>query len=183
MFRSADRKAWEENAAKIRGYGAKGGKLVMRNTFMETAIQLAVKNVRSGRGGPFATVVVKGGKIIARGANCVVRANDPTSHSEINAIRAACRVLRNFQLTGCEIYTNCEPCPMCLGAIYWARPKRVYFAARAADAAAAGFDDAFIYKEFKRPKRQRRVRLEQVRCAAALEPFHAWEEKSDRVPY
>lgn len=155
----------------------------MRNTFMETAIQLALKNVGSGRGGPFAAVVVKNGKIIAKGTNRVVRTNDPTSHAEINAIREACHVLRNFRLVGCEMYTNSEPCPMCLGAIYWARLKRVYFAARTADAAAAGFDDVLIYNEFKRPKRERRLPLEQVRCEAALEPFLVWENKSDRVPY
>jgi guanine deaminase len=155
----------------------------MRNSFMRTAIQLAVENARSGQGGPFAAVVVKDGKIIARGTNRVVRANDPTSHAEINAIREACRVTGNFQLSGCEIYTNCEPCPMCLGAIYWARLKRVYFAVKSSVAAAAGFDDAFIYAELKSPKRKRKVPLKQVRCKAALEPFHAWEKKTDRVAY
>lgn len=155
----------------------------MRNAWMETAIRLAVENARSGQGGPFAAVVVKDGEIIAKGTNRVVRANDPTSHAETNAIRQACHVLRDFRLIGCKMYVNSEPCPMCLGAIYWARLDRVYFAARTADAAAAGFDDGLIYDEFKLPQRERRVQMEQIRCETALEPFRVWEKKSDRVPY
>lgn len=155
----------------------------MRMSYMKTVIQLATENARSGQGGPFAAVVVKNGKIIARGTNRVVRTNDPTWHAEIHAIREACRVLKNFQLTGCEMYTNCEPCPMCLGAIYWARLQRIYFAARSAAAAAAGFDDAFIYRDIKRPRSKRRIPLRQVRCEAALEPFDVWEQNQDRVPY
>lgn len=119
----------------------------MTNSFMEQAIQLAVENVRSGRGGPFAAVVVKNGQVIATGSNRVTSTNDPTAHAEVTAIREACRALNTFQLTGCDLYTSCEPCPMCLGAIYWARPDRVYFAATASDAADAGFDDSFIYEE------------------------------------
>jgi guanine deaminase len=155
----------------------------MPNTIMQKAVALAVENVRSGRGGPFAAIVVKDGQIIASGTNCVVLTNDPTSHAEINAIREACRVLGSFQLTGCEIYASCEPCPMCMGAIYWARPERVYFAARASDAAAVGFDDVLIYKELTRPPRKRRISLEPIQCEAALEPFREWEQKSDRIPY
>lgn len=151
--------------------------------FIRMTIRLATENVRSGRGGPFAAVVVKKGKIIAKGTNRVVRANDPTAHAEINAIREACRALKNFQLTGCEIYVNCEPCPMCLGAIYWARPKGVYFAARSADAAAAGFDDERIYQELKRPRSKRRIPLMEVRCADALQPFQLWKSRPNRVPY
>jgi tRNA(Arg) A34 adenosine deaminase TadA len=155
----------------------------MPNAFMQEAIERAVENVRSGRGGPFAAVVVKEGRIIAAGANCVTSTNDPTAHAEITAIREACRVLGTFQLTGCEIYTSCEPCPMCLGAIYWARPERVYFGATAGDAAAAGFDDSFIYDELKRAHAARRIPLESMMREAALEPFREWEQKGDRVRY
>src|ERR1700675_3521722 len=128
----------------------------MPNAFMREAIERAVENVRSGRGGPFAAVVVKDGHIIAAGANCVTSTNDPTAHAEMIAIREACRALSTFQLSGCELYTSCEPCPMCLGAIYWARPDHVYFGATAADAAAAGFDDSFIYDELNLPFIDRR---------------------------
>jgi len=155
----------------------------MANAFMQEAIERAVENAQSGRGGPFAAVVVKEGRIIAAGANCVTSTNDPTAHAEVNAIREACRVLRTFQLTGCEIYTSCEPCPMCLGAIYWARPERVYFGATAADAAAAGFDDSFIYDELKRPYAKRRIPFEPIMREAALEAFRVWIQKDGRVRY
>jgi tRNA(Arg) A34 adenosine deaminase TadA len=155
----------------------------MANAFMQEAIERAVENVRSGRGGPFAAVVVKEGRIIAAGANCVTSTNDPTAHAEVTAIREACRILGTFELTGCEIYTSCEPCPMCLGAIYWARPERVYFGATARDASAAGFDDSFIYDELKRPHTERRIPLEPMMREAALEPFREWGQKDDRVRY
>ena len=155
----------------------------MDNAFMQEAIERAVENVRSGRGGPFAAVVVKEGHIIAAGANCVTSANDPTAHAEVMAIREACRVLGAFQLDGCEIFTSCEPCPMCLGAIYWARPERVYFGATAADAAAAGFDDSFIYDEMKRAHAERRIPLEPMMREVALEPFRERARKGDRVRY
>src|SRR5471030_1342392 len=130
----------------------------MTNSFMKQAIELAVENVRR-EGGPFAALVVKDGIVIATGANQVTRSSDPTAHAEIVAIREACRVLGDFQLTGCDIYTSCEPCPMCLGAIYWARPARVYFGCTAADAAHAGFDDSLIYHEFSRPHSERKIPL------------------------
>src|SRR5947207_3094425 len=114
----------------------------MHNPFMQRAIELAIENVRAGKGGPFAAVVVKGASILAGGTNQVTSSNDPTAHAEIVAIRAACKALTDFQLTGCEIYTTCEPCPMCLGAIYWARPAKVYFANTRQDAARIGFDDS-----------------------------------------
>jgi len=155
----------------------------MDSAFMQEAIRLAVENVRSGRGGPFAAVVVKDGRVIATGANSVTSANDPTAHGEITAIREACRALSMFQLAGCEIYTSCEPCPMCLGAIYWARPDRVYFAATATDAAAAGFDDSFIYDELKREPSERRIPLEPCMREAGLEPFRVWKQKDDRIRY
>src|SRR6266567_139029 len=123
----------------------------MQNHFMQRALDLAIENVNARRGGPFGAVVVRGGAILAEGTNLVTSTLDPTAHAEITAIRAACRVLQSFQLTGCEIYTTCEPCPMCLGAIYWARPDRVYYAGTREDAAAAGFDDALIYDELLVP--------------------------------
>src|SRR5437764_11649909 len=147
----------------------------MQSGVMRKAIELSIENVRSGKGGPFAALVVKDGEVIATGTNQVTTAFDPTAHAEVVAIRGACRALSQFQLTGCEIYTSCEPCPMCLGAIYWARPDRVYFGATAGDAAAAGFDDSFIYDELKRAHDERRIPLECVMREAALKPFREWE--------
>ena len=155
----------------------------MNNAFMQEAIRQAIENVRSGRGGPFGAIVVKDGRVIATGTNLVTTANDPTAHAEVNAIREACRVLVAFQLSGCEIYTSCEPYPMCLGAIYWARPDRVYFAATASDAADAGFDDSFIYEELKRLHPERRIPFEPMMREAGLEPFREWTKKNDRVRY
>jgi guanine deaminase len=150
---------------------------------MERAIQLSLENVRSGRGGPFAALVAKDGEIIAEAANCVTATNDPTAHAEIVAIREACRKLGHFELTGCDIYTTCEPCPMCLGAIYWARPVRVFFANTAADAAAIGFDDAAIYEEMKRPHAARKVTMIQLMREQALGAFREWQSKTDKAPY
>ncbi len=150
---------------------------------MREAIQRAVENVRSGRGGPFGAIVVKSDRIIATGTNLVTSMNDPTAHAEVTAIREACHALSTFQLAGCEIYTSCEPCPMCLGAIYWARPDRVYFAATAGDAAEAGFDDSFIYEELKRPHMERRIPLKPMMREAGLEPFREWAKKNDRIRY
>jgi tRNA(Arg) A34 adenosine deaminase TadA len=150
---------------------------------MNRAIELSLENVRLGRGGPFAAVVAKEGKIIAEGANCVTSTNDPTAHAEIVAIRAASRALGNFELTGCDIYTTCEPCPMCLGAIYWARPGRVFYANLASDAAAIGFDDADIYSEFKLPASQRRIPMIPLLREDALRAFRSWQEKADKKPY
>jgi guanine deaminase len=155
----------------------------LNNPFMQDAIERAMENVRSGRGGPFGAVVVKDGRVIATGVNSVTASNDPTAHAEVNAIREACRTLETFQLTGCEIYTSCEPCPMCLGAIYWARPDRVFFAATASDAAAAGFDDSFIYAELKVPHQERKIPFESLMHEAGLEPFREWMRKNDRVRY
>src|SRR6202046_5372866 len=129
----------------------------MSDTFMARALALSLENVRSGRGGPFGAVIVGGGKIMAEGVNSVTATNDPTAHAEMVAIREACRKLQSFELPECEIYTSCEPCPMCLGAIYWARPARVYFASTAADAAKAGFDDSLIYQEIQRPHLHRQI--------------------------
>ena len=150
---------------------------------MRRAIALALENVRSGRGGPFAALIAKDGRVIAEGTNCVTARNDPTAHAEIVAIREACAVLKNFQLAGCELYTTCEPCPMCLGAIYWARPARVYFAGVAADAAAAGFDDAFIYEELKRAPESRRIPMIALLRDESLAVFTAWKNKPDKISY
>lgn len=153
------------------------------NAFMARAIALSLENVQQRAGGPFAAVVIKDGKIIAEGANAVTATNDPTAHAEILAIREACRKLQSFDLQGCEIYTSCEPCPMCLGAIYWARPARVYFANSAADAARAGFDDAFIYQEIARPHSERRIPMLQLVQDGALAAFRAWQEQADKIRY
>jgi len=155
----------------------------MSAEFMRRAIALALENVRTGRGGPFGAVVAKDGRIIAEGANCVTATNDPTAHAEIVAIREACRVLENFQLDGCELYTTCEPCPMCLGAIYWARPARVFYAGAAADAAGAGFDDAFIYEELQRPPESRRIPMIQLLRDESLAVFSVWKQQTNKTPY
>jgi guanine deaminase len=154
----------------------------MPNTFMARAIELSIENVRLG-GGPFAAVIVKDGRIVAEGVNSVTAENDPTAHAEIMAIRAACRELGTFELTGCEMYTSCEPCPMCLGAIYWARPVCVFFANAAADAAKAGFDDAFIYDEIQVSHADRKIPMVQLMHKEALAAFHAWHEKNDKTHY
>ena len=151
--------------------------------FMRRAIALGLENVRSGRGGPFASVIVKDGNVVAEGANCVTTTNDPTAHAEVVAIREACRKLGDFQLSGCDLYTTCEPCPMCLGAIYWARPARVFYACLAADAAEAGFDDAFIYEELKRPLESRRMPMEQLLRAESLEVFSLWKKQEKKIRY
>jgi tRNA(Arg) A34 adenosine deaminase TadA len=150
---------------------------------MAHAIELAIKNVRSGRGGPFAALVVGDGKIVAQGTNLVTSTNDPTAHAEMVAIRRACRELGTFQLRGCEIFATCEPCPMCMGAIYWARPARVVFAATRADAARAGFDDAHIYRQLRLPHARRGIPVERLMRAEAEAPFREWRRKADRIHY
>ena len=155
----------------------------MTAEFMRRAIALAIENVRVHDGGPFAALVVKNGRILAKGANRVTATNDPTAHAEIVAIREACRALGDFQLTGCDLYSTCEPCPMCLGAIYWARPERVFYAGTAEDAAAAGFDDAFIYGELRHPPAARHLPMTQLLRDEALAIFSAWRGLSARKPY
>lgn len=155
----------------------------MSADFMRRAIALAIENVCSRGGGPFAAIVVKDGRILAEGANRVTATNDPTAHAEVVAIREACRILRDFQLKGCDLYTTCEPCPMCLGAIYWARPARVFYAGTAADAAAAGFDDAFIYSELKCAPALRRIPMSQLLRDESFAVFSAWKEKADKILY
>jgi guanine deaminase len=150
---------------------------------MRRAIELAMENVRSGRGGPFAALVVKEARVLATGTNVVTSTNDPTAHAEIVAIRAACAALGSFQLEDCDLYATCEPCPMCLGAIYWARPARVFFGASAADAARAGFDDAFIYEQMAAPPGERKIPFLSLMRDEALECFRVWREKAGRVSY
>ena len=155
----------------------------MKNPFMERAIQLAIENVRSGRGGPFAALVVSDGRILGTGTNTVTSSNDPTAHAEIVAIRAACTALGSFQLHKCDLYCTCEPCPMCLGAIYWSRLQRVFFGAEVGDAARAGFDDSFIYQQIDTVREKRSIPFLPLMREEALECFREWKEKADRVPY
>jgi tRNA(Arg) A34 adenosine deaminase TadA len=151
--------------------------------FMKQAIELAVKNVTSGHGGPFGAMIVRGSQVIATGVNQVTAINDPTAHAEIVAIRNACREIRDFSLHGCVIYTSCEPCPMCLAAIYWARMDRVFYSGTAADAAAAGFDDAFLYAEMKKNIGERTVPEERLLAERGNESFDAWRRFAARVEY
>jgi len=155
----------------------------MANRFMERAIALAVANVRNGGGGPFASVVARDGEIVAEGVNQVVSTLDPTAHAEVVAIREACRRLGHYQLTGCVLYTSCEPCPMCLGAIYWARPDRVYYGATRQDAAGSGFDDAFIYDEAAQALDQRRIPMEGLMRQEALAAFREWDALPEKFRY
>jgi tRNA(Arg) A34 adenosine deaminase TadA len=150
---------------------------------MREAIRMAVEGMDRNDGGPFGCVIVKDGRVIGRGNNRVTSSNDPTAHAEVVAIREACRALGSFQLEGCTLYTSCEPCPMCLGAIYWARPDRVVYAGTREDAAAAGFDDQLIYDELPLPPGERRIPMEQRSREEALRVFEAWKVKPDKTPY
>ncbi len=150
---------------------------------MQAAIELSEKGISEEKGGPFGAVVVKDGEIIGRGYNQVAAANDPTAHAEIIAIREACKKLHSFQLTGCEIYTSCEPCPMCIGAIYWARPERVYFANTREDAAAIGFDDSFIYGEIRKPLAERKIKMIRMDREEAQRVFKQWMAKANKIVY
>ena len=155
----------------------------MDNPFMARAIQLSLDNVNSVGGGPFGAVVVKDGAIVAEAANQVTSTNDPTAHAEVLAIREACRKLGVFDLEGCEIYTSCEPCPMCLGAIYWARLSRVYFGNTNGDASKIGFDDSLIYREITQPHSQRQIPMIQMMREEASVAFRAWESKPGKIEY
>jgi guanine deaminase len=151
--------------------------------FMKQAIALATENVTSGRGGPFGAVIVRDGKVIATGVNQVTATNDPTAHAEVVAIRRASAELEDFSLLGCQMYTSCEPCPMCLAAIYWSRIDEIFYGNTAAEAAAAGFDDAFLYDELKKPVDGRKVPAERLLGQEALESFEAWRNFAARVHY
>lgn len=151
--------------------------------FLQLAIDLAIENLKSGNGGPFGAVIVKDGALLATGVNSVTTSNDPTMHAEIAAIRNACTKLSNFQLDGCTIYSSCEPCPMCLGAIYWARPERLVFAASKDDAAEVGFDDSFIYKEIILDYDKRSITTEQMLNEEGKKPFAEWKKFESRIDY
>jgi tRNA(Arg) A34 adenosine deaminase TadA len=151
--------------------------------FLRRAIHLATQNVQIGGGGPFAAVIVRQGRIVGEGVNTVTTTNDPTAHGEVNAIRAACKALATFTLVGCELYTSCQPCPMCLAASYWARLDAIYYGASAADAARAGFDDAFLYDEFCKQQVARALPATQLLGDEAWASFAAWIETVDKTPY
>lgn len=151
--------------------------------FLRRAIALAVQNVNVGGGGPFAAVIVRDGRIVGEGVNTVTATHDPTAHGEVNAIRAACKALSTFTLAGCELYTSCEPCPMCLAASYWARLDAVYYGASAADAARAGFDDAFLYEEFRKDSAARSLPTTQLLADEAWASFAAWLASADKTAY
>lgn len=150
---------------------------------MRQALRMAVENVKAGRGGPFAALVVKDGRIVGAGTNRVTSDKDPTAHAEMVAIRDACSNLDAFQLEGCDVYTTCEPCPMCLGAMYWARPSRVFYAATQEDAAAAGFDDAFIYEQVDLAPSERSIPMREVLRGEAAAPFKAWQAFEQKIAY
>ena len=151
--------------------------------YMQAAVELARQGMNNGTGGPFGCIIVKDDTIVGKGCNSVASTNDPTAHAEVVAIRDACRHLQTFQLTGCEIYTSCEPCPMCMGAIYWARPKKVYFGATRYDAAAAGFDDSLIYQELTAPLHERIIEIVNVGREKAIIVFDEWVVKPNRISY
>ncbi len=151
--------------------------------FMRRAIDLARRGMDANSGGPFGCVIVKDGKIVGEGNNQVTSSNDPTAHAEIVAIRSACAELGTFQLEGCSVYTSCEPCPMCLGAIYWARPENIYIAGNRNDAAEAGFDDEYIYTELDKPNDQRRMSMKTILRDEAVQLFAEWKAKADKTDY
>lgn len=155
----------------------------MNKDFIYRAIEIAREGMNANHGGPFGCIIVKENKIIGEGSNRVTTSNDPTAHAEIVAIRNACEHLGTFQLTGCDIYTSCEPCPMCLGAIYWARPDRIYYAANREDAADAGFDDSFIYTEIPLPIDERSIPMKNIGRDAAVDLFENWKQKPDKTAY
>ena len=150
---------------------------------MRRVIALATENVASGAGGPFGCVVVRGGEIIATGVNQVTATNDPTAHAEVTAIRAACKVLGSFQLSGCTVYTSCEPCPMCLAALYWSRCDAIFFGNTAADATAAGFDDSFLYAEVAKPIADRAIPTVRLLGSEAIESFDRWRSSPNKIEY
>lgn len=151
--------------------------------FMEKAVELSLENMRAGKGGPFGVIIVRQGKIVGTGANHVTSDNDPTAHAEVVAIRDACKNLGTFQLDDCEIYTSCEPCPMCLAAIYWARPKAIYYANTRKDAADIGFDDDFLYEELKKNLEERSLPIHQLDKSNALKVFDERKRKTDKIEY
>lgn len=155
----------------------------MDETYLQQAINVAIENVRTGQGGPYGAIIVKDNQVISSSGNLVTQTLDPTAHAEIMAIRLACRRLNDFQLNGCVLYTSCEPCPMCLGAIYWARLGKVFFACNRHDASAADFDDSFIYDEIAVSPSERSIAMRHLDLPDSRAPFQLWAEKDDKVPY
>lgn len=155
----------------------------MHRHFLQQTIALAANNVVTGRGGPFAALIVKNGEIVAQGVNCVTALHDPTAHAEVQAIRQACKKLADFQLLGCTLYSSCEPCPMCLGAIYWARLAQVFFACSRTDAAAAGFDDSFIYEQINLVPSQRTLDMQALVVENPQLPFQMWQRQAGKIVY
>ena len=151
--------------------------------FLERAVELSKEGMLKEKGGPFGCIIVKDGKIVAEGCNSVTSNNDPTAHAEVVAIRNACKELQTYQLDGCILYTSCEPCPMCLGAIYWARPDKVFYANTRQDAASIGFDDEFIYKEIPLPDSERQIDFKHIKVDSAYKVFQLWEQKGDKKLY
>ena len=154
----------------------------MKNKFMERAIELSIQSVNNG-GGPFSSIIVRGEKIIAEGSNKVTLSNDPTAHGEIVAIREACKKLNNFNLNGCELYSTCEPCPMCLSAIYWSRINKIYYANTREDARKIDFDDSSIYSELQKNINERKIPMTQIMRNEALKAFELWDKKTDKIKY
>jgi guanine deaminase len=161
----------------------KAGKGSSNDFFMKEAITLATEHMEAGDGGPFGAVIVHNGKIIARGWNRVTSTNDPTAHAEVDCIRKACAYLNTFDLTGCELFANCEPCPMCLSAAYWAKIKSIYYGAGQRDAAKAGFNDVFIYEELRKEIKERKMIMQQLLRDEALQTFKAWSALEDKIRY
>lgn len=155
----------------------------MNKEFLQLAIDTALDNIKNNEGGPFGAVIAKDGVLIAKSPNTVTTSNDPTAHAEINAIRLACKELNTFDLSGCEIYSSCEPCPMCLSAIYWARISKVYYAADRFDAKKAGFDDSFIYNEISLSEKERSIYMENAMHKEGQLPFELWEETENKTKY
>jgi guanine deaminase len=159
------------------------GDSMKEREFMDIAVKIAQENVMTNSGGPFGAIVVKDGEVIGMGRNVVTATNDPTAHAEMQAIRAACKALNSFQLQGCELYTSCEPCPMCIGAIYWARLRAVYYACTKTEAAAIGFDDHFIYEQIALPMEQRGIEMKQIRSDHDKLPFTTWKSSIKKTEY
>jgi guanine deaminase len=151
--------------------------------FMNEAVQIGIEGMLNNLGGPFGCVIVKNDEIIGKGCNSVIATNDPTAHAEIVAIRDACKNLRSFQLNDCEVYSTCEPCPMCMGALYWARPVKVYYASSRADAANIGFDDSYIYEQIALPLEQRKITMECLQCDEARAMFEEWKSLNNKTLY
>ena len=157
--------------------------MFMDKKLMDQAVRVALESAQTKNGGPFGAIIVKNGEIVGIGKNSVTTKNDPTAHAEVMAIRDACQNLNTFQLDDCEIYTSCEPCPMCLGAIYWARLRKVYYAATQYDAAQIGFDDNFIYIELAKDKSERFIQMNQLQSEGYLKPFEYWDKTTEKIEY